>query len=613
MSFAVPADAYGQFMGRFSEPLAQRFAAYLRLAAGQRVLDVGCGPGALTAVLAAEVGQDLVSAIDPSDSFVAAARTRLPGADVRSGVAESLPWPDGTFDRAAAQLVVHFMTDPVAGLAEMARVTRPGGTAAATVWDFGGGTAPLSLFWRAAKETDPAAPGEADLPGTREGQLADLLRQAGLRDIDSTVLTVSLEFMSFEEWWDPFTFGVGPAGGYLAGLDDRHRSAVRDACARLLPPAPFTLTVRSWTARGLALPVLPQHDRVPLPLPPTIVCPYTRKTTTKGTRSWMAVIAYWGVMRWGWDMSDDSPAVRVRGLVKSYGSVHAVRGIDLEIRHGEIFALLGPNGAGKTTTVEILEGYRSRDGGEVSVLGHDPGRERSKILPHVGIVLQKTGVDPYLTVAETVAMFASYYPRPRSASEVVDLVGLGEKRDSRVTTLSGGQLRRLDMAVALAGDPDLLFLDEPTTGFDPSARREAWEVVKNLASLGKTVLLTTHYMDEAQYLADRVAVIAAGHIVATGPPSTLAHRDQAAARIRYRTPEGTALPDGLGGTPSGDGFTQIASANVVADLHRLTGWALDNGIALDGLEVSRPTLEDVYLSLTDGAEQTVVEQAGGER
>jgi ABC-2 type transport system ATP-binding protein len=317
-------------------------------------------------------------------------------------------------------------------------------------------------------------------------------------------------------------------------------------------------------------------------------------------------------------MSDDSPAVLVRGLVKSYGSVQAVRGIDLEIRHGEIFALLGPNGAGKTTTVEILEGYRNRDGGEVSVLGHDPGRERSKIMPHVGIVLQKTGVDPYLTVAETVRMFASYYPHPRSPAEVIDLVGLGEKRDSRVNTLSGGQLRRVDMAVALAGDPDLLFLDEPTTGFDPSARREAWEVVKNLASLGKTVLLTTHYMDEAQYLADEVAVIAAGRIVATGPPSTLAHRDQGAARIRYRTPDGAALseatlsgaaasevalPDGIAGARSGDGFTEIASTNVVADLHRLTGWALDNGIALDGLEVSRPTLEDVYLALTDGPEQ----------
>lgn len=294
--------------------------------------------------------------------------------------------------------------------------------------------------------------------------------------------------------------------------------------------------------------------------------------------------------------------MRVRGLVKSYGSVPAVRGIDLDIRPGEIFALLGPNGAGKTTTVEILEGYRGRDGGEVSVLGYDPGRNRARIKPRIGIVLQKTGVDRYLTVAETIRMYASYYPRPRSPDEVIDLVGLGAKRDSRVTTLSGGQLRRLDMAIALAGDPDLLFLDEPTTGFDPSARREAWEVVKSLASLGKTVLLTTHYMDEAQYLADRVAVIAAGRIVAEGPPATLGERDHATARIRYRSPDGAVPPEGLAGTPDADGFVQVASMDVVADLHRLTSWALANRIALDGLEVTRPSLEDVYLLLTGETE-----------
>jgi ABC-2 type transport system ATP-binding protein len=298
-------------------------------------------------------------------------------------------------------------------------------------------------------------------------------------------------------------------------------------------------------------------------------------------------------------MSDMSPAVRVRGLVKSYGQVQAVRGIDLDIHPGEIFALLGPNGAGKTTTIEILEGYRSRDSGEVLVLGHDPGRERAKIKPRVGIVLQKTGVDRYLTVAETIQLFASYYPRPRPVDEVIDLVGLDAKRGARVTTLSGGQLRRLDMAVALAGDPDLLFLDEPTSGFDPSARREAWHVVKSLAALGKTILLTTHYMDEAQYLADRVAVITAGQIVAEGPPATLAHRDLAGARIRYRTPDGASPPDGLTWTLAANGFTEIASTDVVADLHRLTGWALTNAITLDGLEVTRPTLEDVYLQLTD--------------
>jgi ABC-2 type transport system ATP-binding protein len=301
-------------------------------------------------------------------------------------------------------------------------------------------------------------------------------------------------------------------------------------------------------------------------------------------------------------MSDVSPAVRVRGLVKSYGGVRAVRGVDLDIHPGEIFALLGPNGAGKTTTVEILEGYRRRDGGEVSVFGFDPGRERAKMLPRIGIVLQKTGVDRYLTVAETVTLYASYYPHPRSPAEVVDLVGLTEKRNARVTTLSGGQLRRLDMAVALAGDPDLLFLDEPTTGFDPSARREAWEVVKNLASLGKTVLLTTHYMDEAQYLADRVAVIADGRIVAEGAPGTIGDRNRAVARIRYRLPDDAAPPHELAGEPDAAGLTVITSADPVRDLHRLTGWALDNGITLDGLEVTRPSLEDVYLSLTGGAE-----------
>jgi len=300
----------------------------------------------------------------------------------------------------------------------------------------------------------------------------------------------------------------------------------------------------------------------------------------------------------------DELAIRVRGLVKSYGSVQAVRGIDLDIRQGEIFALLGPNGAGKTSTVEILEGYRRRDSGEVAVLGCDPGRDRAKMLPRVGIVLQKTGVERYLTVIESVRMYASYYPKPRSPDEVVQLVGLTEKRDSRVTKLSGGQTRRLDMAVALAGDPDLLFLDEPTTGFDPSARREAWEVVKNLASLGKTVLLTTHYMDEAQYLADRVAVIAAGRIVAQGTPATIGDRNLLGARIRYRLPPGVTPPDTLPGQPDTDGFTVITSADVLQDLHRLTGWAIDNRIALDGLEVTRPSLEDVYLSLTGEPEVT---------
>jgi ABC-2 type transport system ATP-binding protein len=297
----------------------------------------------------------------------------------------------------------------------------------------------------------------------------------------------------------------------------------------------------------------------------------------------------------------DEAAVRVRGLVKSYGNVRAVRGVDLDIWRGEIFALLGPNGAGKTTTVEILEGYRKRDGGEVRVLGLDPGTERARLKSQIGIVLQSTGVERYLTVAEILQMYAGFYPHPRSVDEVIDLVGLTEKRESRVIKLSGGQQRRLDMAIALVGDPDLLFLDEPTTGFDPSARHEAWEVVRSLAGLGKTVLLTTHYMDEAQYLADRVAVIAGGVIVAEGPPGTIADRDKASVVVRYRVPAGIDLPPTLG-TRTQDGVAEFAPADIRTGLHDLTGWALESGVALDGLEIIRPSLEDVYLRLTSAGE-----------
>src|SRR5690348_9277700 len=296
---------------------------------------------------------------------------------------------------------------------------------------------------------------------------------------------------------------------------------------------------------------------------------------------------------------DSGPsAVHVRGLVKAYSGVRAVDGIDLDIRRGEIFALLGPNGAGKTTTVEILEGYRARDSGEVAVLGYDPGRQRAPLKRRIGIVLQSTGVEPYLTVAETIRMYAGFYPDPRPVDEVIGLVGLEEKRNSRVNKLSGGQQRRLDVAIALAGNPELLFLDEPTTGFGPSARREAWEVVKNLAGLGKTVLLTTHYMDEAQYLADRVAVIAAGRIVAEGAPATIGDRQLAAAKIRYRLPAGAQPPGAVAGRQGQDGFTELAAEDVTRTLHRLTGWAVSEGISLEGLEVIRPSLEDVYLELT---------------
>jgi ABC-2 type transport system ATP-binding protein len=295
-------------------------------------------------------------------------------------------------------------------------------------------------------------------------------------------------------------------------------------------------------------------------------------------------------------------AVDVRGLVKSYAGAQAVRGIDLQIRQGEVFALLGPNGAGKTTTVEILEGYRARDGGEVSVLGLDPGRQGAGLKSRVGIVLQSTSIDRYLTVNETIAMYATYYRHPRPVDEVVHLVGLEDKRSARVLKLSGGQQRRLDVAIALVGNPELLFLDEPTTGFDPSARHEAWEVIKNLASLGMTVLLTTHYMDEAQFLADRVAVIVAGQIVAEGPPATLGDRHLAKARVRY--------------PPGPDGYTEITPDDVVQALHQLTGWAIDHKANLDGLQVTRSSLEDVYLSLTgalsgDGRSQPA--PAGGQK
>ena len=299
------------------------------------------------------------------------------------------------------------------------------------------------------------------------------------------------------------------------------------------------------------------------------------------------------------DAGGASLAVSVRGLRKAYGPVEAVRGVDLEIPVGQIFALLGPNGAGKTTTVEILEGYRSRDAGEVEVLGCDPASERSRLRPRIGIVFQSTGVEPYLTVRETVMMYASLYPCRRGVDEVIEVVGLGEKRDERVVRLSGGLQRRLEMAIALVGDPDLLFLDEPTTGFDPAARREAWEVIRRLAGLGKTVVLTTHYMDEAQYLADRVVVISAGRIVAQGPPSTLGLRESRGVRIRYRPPSGAVPPASLGGVATGDGFVEVHVDDPLMALHDLTGWAIERGLPLDGLEVIRPSLEDVYLALTD--------------
>jgi ABC-2 type transport system ATP-binding protein len=276
--------------------------------------------------------------------------------------------------------------------------------------------------------------------------------------------------------------------------------------------------------------------------------------------------------------------ISVSGLRKSYGDHDAVRGIDLEVSAGEIFAFLGPNGAGKTTTVEILEGYRKRSGGEVSVLGEDPERAGRAWRERIGIVLQSCRLDPYLTVRESLELYAGYYAAPRPVAEVVELVGLGGKADERTGRLSGGQQRRLDVGMALVGDPELLFLDEPTTGFDPAARRQAWETIAGLRELGKTVFLTTHYMDEAQRLADRVAILAAGEIVAGGAPEELGDRGAEPTVITYRGPEGEV---------------SLSTTTPVQTLNELTGRALAEGFELENLEVRRPSLEDVYLELTE--------------
>jgi ABC-2 type transport system ATP-binding protein len=293
-------------------------------------------------------------------------------------------------------------------------------------------------------------------------------------------------------------------------------------------------------------------------------------------------------------------AVEVSDLRKSYGPVQAVRGISFAVAEGEVFALLGPNGAGKTTTVEILEGFRKRDSGRISVLGFDPAMGDRRLKQQIGVVLQTTGVDPYLTVAETVDMFRGYYPRPRARDEVIRLVGLEDKSSTRVTRLSGGQKRRLDVAIALAGDPRLLFLDEPTTGFDPGARRNAWEVIKGLAELGKTIFLTSHAMDEVQYLADRVVIIAEGRIVAEGTPDSLMGRKQADTLIRFRVdPRTIELPDSLRAMARVNGESvELETKDATRTLHQLTSWAVEKGVDLDGLQVTRPSLEDVYLEIT---------------
>jgi len=275
-------------------------------------------------------------------------------------------------------------------------------------------------------------------------------------------------------------------------------------------------------------------------------------------------------------------AIAVRDLRKSYGAYEALRGVSFEIKEGEVFGLLGPNGAGKTTTIEILEGYRTRDSGDVDVLGFDPERAGSAFRERIGVVLQQSQLWPNLTVAETHRMFAGYYEHPRNVDEVITLVGLAEKRAARVKTLSGGQKRRLDLGVALVGDPDLVFLDEPTTGFDPAARRAAWDMIRSLRSLGKTILLTTHYLDEAEQLADRLAVLREGVIIQEGTPAELTG-GSSETEVRYRK-------DGR--------EVVVRTTDPTKLLHQLTAEALAEGRELEGLSVRRPTLEDVYLSLT---------------
>jgi ABC-2 type transport system ATP-binding protein len=295
-------------------------------------------------------------------------------------------------------------------------------------------------------------------------------------------------------------------------------------------------------------------------------------------------------------------AIRVSGLRKSYGEQEAVRGIDFEVAAGEVFGFLGPNGAGKTTTIEILEGYRERDGGEVAVFGVDPGEADRAWRNRVGLVLQECELDPLWTVEEAISLFACFYDHPRPVAETIELVGLGDKREARVGSLSGGQKRRADVAIGIVGDPDLIFLDEPTTGFDPTARRDAWNMIEGLKALGKTVFLTTHYMDEAQHLADRVAILRDGRIVAQGRTEELGES------LGRRTVIGFTLNGALtvedvrsrlaGSVERSGNQVVIETAAAQADLYALLGLAEERGATLEELEVRRPNLEDIFLDLT---------------
>ena len=309
-------------------------------------------------------------------------------------------------------------------------------------------------------------------------------------------------------------------------------------------------------------------------------------------------------------------AIRVHGLKRSFGDVEAVAGVDLEVGHGEIFAFLGPNGAGKTTTIEILEGFGERDAGEVEVLGVDPAHATSDWRQRVGIVMQESPGEQELTVREVMELYAGLYKEPRGVDATLGLVGLDNEAAEKIAAmLSGGQRRRLDVALALIGDPELIFLDEPTTGFDPAARRDAWQMLDGLRELGKTIFLTTHYMEEAERLADRIAVIAGGRIIDEGTPAKIGHRDIAASEIIFSLPAGMAEPDlpddllALAQPRRRDGRIELHSAAPLADLGRLGTWADGRGIEIGELEVRKPTLEDVYLRLTAEAVKVPIEEA----
>jgi ABC-2 type transport system ATP-binding protein len=294
-------------------------------------------------------------------------------------------------------------------------------------------------------------------------------------------------------------------------------------------------------------------------------------------------------------------AIAVRHLAKSYGDTVAVRDVSFEVERGEVFALLGPNGAGKTTTIEILEGFRERSGGEATTLGVDPADRATQrwLRNRIGVVLQELAVEPYYSVRQVLTRNAGYYPNARPVDEVIEIIGLTEKADERVKRLSGGQQRRLDVGLGIIGNPELLFLDEPTTGLDPSGRRTTWELIRQLAATGTTVLLTTHYMDEVEALADHVAVLFDGQIVASGTPTSIGGRDTGRVTIRFGLPDGTSVSDlPVGVSSVDDGIVAIDTEEELKVLHALTGWAIERDLRLPGLAVTRVSLEDVYLDLT---------------